>query len=346
MVVNKGKNLRKVRQFAALAAVLFLAACGSGGVEDSSSLSSGGMEEVLPSPLVVSIGRLICGGHLPLAVVEKKFQQELPGLRLQTVQNHNWDDVVEDLESGSMHGTFILSPLAMKLIRDGLAARIVLLANRNGNGFVLSGSVASIPALGERRAIIAVPHLYSQQHVLLHRLLRQKGVDEAAVSVVAMPPRDMISSLRRGEIDGFVVGEPEAHKSVELGVGWMASISPQIWPNHMDHVLLVSERFISKHPRQLQQLVTALVKSGRFIEAHPQEAARMGEDYTGSSAKVFAQVLSDPPDWIDYSDMVPTTEDVRLMGQQLVEMGLWRDLPADLPRYIDDRFVKQAAGAS
>ncbi|MFQ5488017.1 MAG: ABC transporter substrate-binding protein, partial [Gammaproteobacteria bacterium] len=202
------KDLSKVRQFAALLAVLFLAACGRGGAEDGAPHPASGVDAALPHPQVVSIGRLICGGHLSLAVVEKKFQQELRDFRLQTVQNHNWEDVVEDLKSGRMDGTFILSPLAMKLIRDGLAARIVLLADRNGNGFVLSSEVASIPALSERRSIIAVPHLYSQQHVLLHRLLRQEGVDEATVSVVAMPPRDMINSLRRGEIDGFVVGEP------------------------------------------------------------------------------------------------------------------------------------------
>ncbi len=322
--------------------LLLLAGCGAGHDEEERETNGTGGDA---ASMEVRIGRLICGGHLSLAVVEKKFQDELRGFRLTTVQNHNWDDVVEDLESGRLDGTFILSPLALKMIRDGLAARIVLLADRNGNGFVLAKHVASIAALAGGQSIIAVPHLYSQHHVLLHRVLRQQGVDEAGISVVAMPPRDMINSLRRGEIDGFVVGEPEAHKSVELGVGWMASISPQIWRNHMDHVLLVSNRFIAEHPGQLQQLVTALVKGGRFIEAHPREAARMGEDYTGSSAQVFAKVLSDPPDWIDYSDMVPTAEDVQLMARQMVEMGLWRDVPTDLADYVEDRFVKRAVAA-
>ncbi len=294
---------------------------------------------------VVTIGRLICGGHLSLAVMNKHFHDDL-GIRLETVQNHSWEAVVEDLRSGRLDGTFILSPLAMELIRQGLEARIVLLADRNGNGFVLSKRIPSIAALADGRRIIAVPHLFSQHHVLLHRSLRKHGVDEGDISVVAMPPRDMINSLRRGEIDGFVVGEPEAHKSIELGVGWMAEISPGIWHNHMDHVLLVSERFITNHPERVQKLVDGLVASGRFIEAHPMEAARMGEDYTGSSAAVFYRVLTDPPDWIDYSDMLPTAADLRSMGEQLVEMGLWDRLPGDLDRYIDDRFARRAIGTS
>ena len=51
---------------------------------------------------------------------------------------------------------------------------------------------------------MAVPHIYSQHHVLLYLALKQHGVPYSDVKVVGMPPRDMINSLQRGEIDGFV----------------------------------------------------------------------------------------------------------------------------------------------
>jgi len=51
-----------------------------------------------------------------------------------------------------------------------------------------------------------------------------------------MAPRDMISSLRNGEIDGVAVGEPEGNRSISLNVGWMAVISPNIWKDYIDHV--------------------------------------------------------------------------------------------------------------
>jgi len=59
----------------------------------------------------INIGRLICGGHLPLAIVEKKYQDQLKTFRLQTIQNHDWNDVVTDMKSGKLAGTFILAPL-------------------------------------------------------------------------------------------------------------------------------------------------------------------------------------------------------------------------------------------
>ncbi|GAV19462.1 NitT/TauT family transport system substrate-binding protein [Mariprofundus micogutta] len=292
----------------------------------------------------VKIGRLICGGHLSLAVVENLYQDDLKSFRLKTIQNHDWNDVINDMKSGKLAGTFILSPLAMNMIREGLPAKIVLMADRNGNGFVLANKYKSIAELKNQQAILAVPHLYSQHHVLLYLALKQHGVDCKKIKVVGMPPRDMITSLQRGEIDGFVVGEPEGNKSISLGVGWMASISPKIWKDHLDHVFLASDTFIHDHPDQAQELIHALKKGGMYIENNPHEAAVMGEDYTGSSAAVFEQVLTDPPDWIDYTDMIPSDERVRAMADVMVEMGLWPDIPENLSDYTEQRFILKASG--
>ncbi|MBE9515698.1 MAG: ABC transporter substrate-binding protein [Proteobacteria bacterium] len=296
------------------------------------------------SPLeAVNVGRLICGGHLPLAVVEKKFQDQFKTFKLNTIQNHDWNDVISDMKSGKMAGTFILSPLAMNLIHEGFPGKIVLMADRNGNGFVLSNKFKSIDALKNQKSIIAVPHIFSQHHVLLHTVLKQHAVPKENVKVLGMPPRDMIHSLRNGEIDGFVVGEPEGYKSITLGVGWMAAISPQIWKDHMDHVFLVSDAFIKEHPEKLQELINQLVRGGEFIENNPHEAAIMGEDYTGSAAAVFEKVLTTPPNRISYANMVASKNDMMAMAKKLVEMKLWPNAPDNIASdYFDMRFTKKA----
>jgi len=297
----------------------------------------------VPEKPELSIGRLICGGHLPLAIIEKHFQSDIRTFHLNAVQNNDWNDVVDDMRSGKLAGSFILSPLAIKLIHDGFPGKIVMTADRNGIGFVLSKSIQSIEALNQKEALIAVPHRYSQHNVLLHLILKQHGIDPRRVRVLGMPPRDMINSMRNGEIDGFVVGEPEAYKSVSEDVGWLATISPKIWKDHMDHVLLVTDKFIQEHPDQLQELIDQLIRSSKYIEAHPHEAALMGEDYTGSSAAVFEQVLTDPPDWISFNDYQVRNKDLETMMAYMVEMGLLSSLPDDPDTaYTDMRFVRKA----
>ena len=288
----------------------------------------------------INIGRLICGGHLPLAVVEKKFQSDLTLFDLHTKQNSDWNDVVAEMKSGQLAGTFILSPLAMNLIHEGFQGKIVLMASRNGNSFILSKKIPSIEALRNQKSIIAVPHIYSQQHVLLHMVLEQHRISTDNIKIIGMPPRDMISSLRNGEIDGFVVGEPEGNKSISIGVGWMAKISPEIWPDHMDHVFLASNDFIEHEPEKLQQLINQLVRAGEYIEQNPKEAAKMGEDYTGSAANVFERVLTTPRNWISYNNMMINKNDMISMAEKLVEMKLWPKVPENLEsKYFDMRFA-------
>ncbi len=323
----------------ALAALFFLAglsACDSfTGVPASKKIDTG-LE-------VINIGRLICGGHLPLAIVEKEYQDDLKSFQLNTVQNHDWNNVISDMKSDKLAGTFILSPLAMNLIREGFPGKIVLMADRNGNGFVLSEKIESIASLKYQQTIIAVPHIYSQHHVLLQIALKQHGIPGENVTVLGMPPRDMINSMRNGEIDGFVVGEPEGNKAISLGAGWMAAISPTIWKGHMDHVFLVTDEFIENQPEKLQELVNQLVRGGEFIENNPREAAVMGEDYTGSAASVFEQVLTTPSNWITYTDMVANETDMVSMAEKLVEMQLWPEVPDNLAgKYFDMRFAQKA----
>ena len=309
--------------------VLFMAACD---------------EVKSPEPVKpeLYIGRLICGGHLPLAIIEKRYQADIRTFHLNAVQNHDWNDVVDDMRSGDLAGTFILSPLAIKLIHDGFPGKIVMAADRNGNGFVLSKSIQSIEALNQREVLIAVPHRYSQHNILLHLILKQHGIDPGHVKVLGMPPRDMINSMRNGEIDGFVVGEPEAYKAVSQDVGWLAGISPGIWKDHLDHVLLVTDKFIGEHPDQLQELIEQLVRGSKFIEAHPHEAALMGEDYTGSSAAVFEQVLTEPSDWISFNDYQVRQKDLEIMAGYMVDMGLLSSVPDDLAiAYTDMQFVRK-----
>jgi len=318
---------------------IFLAALMLNGC-DFPSNNSDNIANDLPT---INIGRLICGGHLPLAVVEKKYQNQLKSFKLHTVQNHDWNDVITDMKSGKLAGTFVLSPLAMNLIREGLPAKIVLMADRNGNGFILSKKIPSIDALKTRKSIIAVPHIFSQHHVLLHTVLKQHNVPKDNVKVLGMPPRDMVNSLRNGEIDGFMVGEPEGNRSISLDVGWMAAISPTIWKDHMDHVFLASDKFINEQPEKLQELINQLVRGAEFIENNPHEAAIMGEDYTGAQAEVFEKVLTTPPDWITYTNMVANKKDMTSMAEKLVDMKLWPEVPSDIvDGYFDMRFATKA----
>ena len=59
----------------------------------------------------------------------------------------------------------------------------------------------------------------------------------------------------------------------------------------------------------------------------------MGEDYTGSSASVFEQVLTTPSNWISYTNMQVNKKDMNSMAEKLVEMNLWTQIPDNLEQH-------------
>jgi len=125
----------------------------------------------------------------------------------------------------------------------------------------------------------------------------------------------MINALRSGDIDGFVVGEPEGARPVRLNVGWLAALSPTILKDHMDHVFLASDHCINEQPEKLQELIHQLGRGGEFIENNPRVAAVMGEAYTRAKADIFEKVLTSPPDQISYTNMVANKDDMNMMAE-------------------------------
>ena len=58
---------------------------------------------------------------------------------------------------------------------------------------------------------------------------------------------------------------------------------------------------------------------------------------------LFETVLTSPPDWISYTNMIANKDDMTSMAQKLVDMSLWPKIPNNLyTDYFDMRFVIKA----
>lgn len=91
---------------------------------DSQSASSTATQEK-PE---VKIGRVICGGHLSLAVVEKKYRESLSSFQLKTVQYYRWKDVINDMLSGEAAGAVELI-VCILAIKNGIIPPTINLEN-------------------------------------------------------------------------------------------------------------------------------------------------------------------------------------------------------------------------
>jgi NitT/TauT family transport system substrate-binding protein len=66
-----------------------------------------------------------------------------------------------------------------------------------------------------------------------------------------------------------------------MGIGRVLLTSHEIWKDHPCCVLVADNRFLAERPRDARAMVQAHVAATDFIKAFPDEAARIGVQYTG-----------------------------------------------------------------
>ncbi len=179
----------------------------------------------------------------------------------------DWQVMTEDINAGKLDATFLLAPLAMVLARQGTSAvKIVHLGHRDGTALVVptDSTYRSFADLKGKR--IAVPHRFSNQKILVSRLMDEYGFAEDDVTTIDYPPPEMPAALRAGAFDAYIVGEPFAAKAEKDGFGRILAFTKDVWPNFISCVLVVTQKLIDTEPELVRELVQGITASGHWID--------------------------------------------------------------------------------
>lgn len=86
------------------------------------------------------------------------------------------------------------------------------------------------------------------------------------VTLITIPPPQMVANMKVGKMHGFCVGEPWNARAVADGIGYTAITSQQIWPDHPEKVFGMTAEFAEKNPRTVKALLRALTEASQFID--------------------------------------------------------------------------------
>src|SRR5450755_5163900 len=151
-----------------------------------------------------------------------------------------------------------------------------------------------------RGKTFAIPSKYSNQNLVIHKLMQDQGVNPEEIKFVEMPPPDMPGALAAKAIDAYFVGEPFAAKAELAGTGRVLYYAKDIWPHFISCVLVVRDELIKEHPEQVRDLVRGIAESGEWAERNRLEAARVAAPYFRQDQKLVEYVLTQPPDRVSY----------------------------------------------
>ncbi|MGH7821652.1 MAG: CmpA/NrtA family ABC transporter substrate-binding protein, partial [Candidatus Binatia bacterium] len=93
------------------------------------------------------------------------------------------------------------------------------------------------------------------------------GIDpDKDVSLITIPPPQMVANMKVGKMDGFCVGEPWNARAIADGIGFTATTTQAMWKNHPEKVCAFTAEFAEKNPKTVRAVLRALHHSSVFID--------------------------------------------------------------------------------
>lgn len=258
--------------------------------------------------------------------------------RFESQRFTDFPTIVESIKGNRLEATFMIAPLAMKLREQGVPVKILYLGHRDGSTVMVQKDSPAKSLRDLRGKVFAIPSKYSNQNLVIHKLMEDQGVKPDEIRFVEMPPPDMPGALAAKAIDAYFVGEPHAARAELDGSGRVLYHAKDIWPQFISCVLVAHEKLIKERPAVVKDLVRGIAESGEWAETHRLEAAKVASPYFRQDEKVLRYVLTQPPDRVSYRMLTPTDEELRRIHDMALKAGIL-ERPIEMKDLIDRSFI-------
>ncbi len=213
------------------------------------------------------------------------------------------DNLVLGSGAGGIDGGHLLSPLPY-FLSLGIQARktpmnILARLNLNGQGISvdqeymaahadidakkMKGVIASRKAAG-KKITMAMTFPGGTHDLWIRYWLAAGGIDpDSDVSLITIPPPQMVANMKAGTMDAFCVGEPWNEQLVQQRLGYSAVSTGQLWMNHPEKCLGMRADWVAAHPNAAVALTAAVIEAQRWCD-NPANISRLammigGRDY-------------------------------------------------------------------
>lgn len=286
---------------------------------------------------VLAVGFLPVTCHLTCPVTDYATRTSV-STRFESQRFTDFPTMVETLKSGRLDATFMIAPLAMKLREQGVRVKIVYLGHRDGSTVIVRKDLPASSLRDLAGRTFAIPSKYSNQNLVIRKLMQDEGVDPTAMRFVEMPPSDMPGALASKAIDAYFVGEPHAARAELDGSGRVLYHAKDIWPRFISCVLVVTEKLIAERPKVVADLVRGIAESGEWAEQHRVEAAALVSPYFRQDEALVRYVLTHPSDRVSYRMLTPLDAEMQQIADMGVAAGIL-DRRLDVKDLVDRQFI-------
>jgi nitrate/nitrite transport system substrate-binding protein len=93
------------------------------------------------------------------------------------------------------------------------------------------------------------------------------GIDpDKDISLITVPPPQMVANMKVGNMDAFCVGEPWPNQLVNQDIGYTACTTGEVWFKHPEKALGMRAAWVDKHPKAAQAILMAVMEAQMWCE--------------------------------------------------------------------------------
>jgi nitrate/nitrite transport system substrate-binding protein len=279
------------------AATLLIHGCTSGS-KTSTNASPSGSPSATPSTNIsaadapevttAKLGFIALTDAAPLIIAKEKGLFEKYGMKdVQVAKQASWPVTRDNLELGSsgggIDGAHILSPMpymmSLGTITKGnqpVPMYIMARLNTNGQGISLAKKYLDLKigtdAKGLKSALtkeskFAITFPGGTHDLWMRYWLAAGGINpDTDVSIVPVPPPQMVANMKVGSIEAFCVGEPWHAQLVNQKEGYSALITGEIWKDHPEKALTLRADWVDKNPKAAKAITMAVLEAQQWCE--------------------------------------------------------------------------------
>lgn len=222
----------------------------------------------------------------PIVLAHEKGLFKKHGIRSTVAKGANWAAIRDSLANGDNQATHMLigMPLASTMGLLGSPKKpmvIPWLLNRNGQAITLKsewkGKVGADPKalkpMVDRAKSLGEPLTFAMTfppgtHAMWMRYyLAAGGIHpDKDVSLITIPPPQMVANMKVGKMDGFCVGEPWNARAIADKVGFTSVTTQDLWKDHPEKVCAFTAEFAEKYPRTVKATLKALHEASVWLD--------------------------------------------------------------------------------
>ncbi|HCY17519.1 MAG: nitrate ABC transporter substrate-binding protein [Curvibacter sp. GWA2_64_110] len=189
------------------------------------------------------------------------------GLNVEVTKTAGWALIRDKMINKEYDATHFLSPMplaiSMGLGSNATPMNVATIQNINGQAITMSIRHKNNRDPKNWKGFkFGIPFDYSMHNFLLRYFLAEHGLNpDTDVQLRVIAPPEMVANLRAGNIDGFLGPDPFNQRAVYDEIGYLHTLTKDLWNGHPCCAFGTSTEFIQKNPNTFAALYRAVLTS-------------------------------------------------------------------------------------